>query len=438
MTGQLKSFIEVAQDSDFPIQNLPFGVFSESAEGERRVGVALGEWVVDLAALEANGFLKINPDETYFNQSTLNKFIESGKTNWSKVRAELQNLLSADNAELRDHAALREHVFFKQTDVTLHLPVHVPGYTDFYSSKEHATNVGCMFRDPKNALLPNWSELPVGYNGRASSVIVSGTNVVRPSGQIKLLNSARPVFSACRKLDFELETGFIVGKPNKLGEPISIENAWDHIFGMVLFNDWSARDLQQWEYVPLGPFNAKTFASSISPWIVTMEALEPFKTSSPVQEPKPLAYLREDHLNNSYDINLSVEIQAKGSEKADVISQTNFKYMYWSMSQQLTHHTIAGCNVQVGDLMGSGTISGPTPDSYGSLLEITWNATKPLTLSNGEQRSFIQDGDTLTMKGYCEKDGLRIGFGEVSGTVLPAVEFDFAADTAEEQLSETV
>ena len=438
MTGQLKSFIEVAQDSDFPIQNLPFGVFSESAEGERRVGVALGEWVVDLAALEANGFLKINPDETYFNQSTLNKFIESGKTNWSKVRAELQNLLSADNAELRDHAALREHVFFKQTDVTLHLPVHVPGYTDFYSSKEHATNVGCMFRDPKNALLPNWSELPVGYNGRASSVIVSGTNVVRPSGQIKLLNSDRPVFSACRKLDFELETGFIVGKPNKLGEPISIENAWDHIFGMVLFNDWSARDLQQWEYVPLGPFNAKTFASSISPWIVTMEALEPFKTSSPVQEPKPLAYLREDHLNNSYDINLSVEIQAKGSEKADVISQTNFKYMYWSMSQQLTHHTIAGCNVQVGDLMGSGTISGPTPDSYGSLLEITWNATKPLTLSNGEQRSFIQDGDTLTMKGYCKKDGLRIGFGEVSGTVLPAVEFDFAADTAEEQLSETV
>lgn len=438
MTGQLKSFIEVAQDSDFPLQNLPFGVFSESAEGERRVGVALGEWVVDLAALEANGFLKINPGETYFNQSTLNKFIESGKENWSKVRAELQDILSADNAALRDNQALRKQAFFKQTDVTLHLPVHVPGYTDFYSSKEHATNVGCMFRDPKNALLPNWSELPVGYNGRASSVIVSGTNVVRPSGQIKLLNSDRPVFSACRKLDFELETGFIVGKPNKLGEPISIENAWDHIFGMVLFNDWSARDLQQWEYVPLGPFNAKTFASSISPWIVTMEALEPFKTSSPVQEPKPLAYLCEDHLNNSYDINLSVEIQAEGSEKADVISQTNFKYMYWSMSQQLTHHTIAGCNVQVGDLMGSGTISGPTPDSYGSLLEITWNATKPLTLSNGEQRSFIQDGDTLTMKGYCKKDGLRIGFGEVSGTVLPAVEFDFAADTAEEQLSETV
>jgi fumarylacetoacetase len=426
MTSQLKSFIDVAQDSDFPIQNLPYGVFSENLESERRVGVALGEWVVDLAALEANGYLKIEEGETFFNQSTLNKFIESGKANWSKVRAELQNLLAEHNAELRDNQALRDQVFFKQADVKLHLPVHVPGYTDFYSSKEHATNVGCMFRDPKNALLPNWSELPVGYNGRASSVIVSGTEIVRPSGQIKLPNADRPQFSACRKLDFELETGFIVGKPNKLGEPISIENAWDHIFGMVLFNDWSARDLQQWEYVPLGPFNAKTFASSISPWIVTLEALEPFKTRTPVQEPRPLAYLREENVDNSYDINLSVEIQAEHAEQADVICETNFKYMYWSMSQQLTHHTIAGCNVQVGDLMGSGTISGPTPNSYGSLLEITWNATKPLNLANGEERTFIQDGDTLIMKGFCQKDGLRIGFGEVTGKVLPAVQFNFA------------
>ena len=426
MTSQLKSFIDVAQDSDFPIQNLPYGVFSENLEGERRVGVALGEWVVDLAALEANGYLKIEEGETFFNQSTLNKFIEAGKANWSKVRAELQNLLAEHNAELRDNQALRDQVFFKQADVKLHLPVHVPGYTDFYSSKEHATNVGCMFRDPKNALLPNWSELPVGYNGRASSVIVSGTEIVRPSGQIKLPNADRPQFSACRKLDFELETGFIVGKPNKLGEPISIENAWDHIFGMVLFNDWSARDLQQWEYVPLGPFNAKTFASSISPWIVTLEALEPFKTRTPVQEPRPLAYLREENVDNSYDINLSVEIQAEHAEQADVICETNFKYMYWSMSQQLTHHTIAGCNVQVGDLMGSGTISGPTPNSYGSLLEITWNATKPLNLANGEERTFIQDGDTLIMKGFCQKDGLRIGFGEVTGKVLPAVQFNFA------------
>ncbi|WKT72617.1 fumarylacetoacetase [Acinetobacter variabilis] len=425
MTTRLKSFIDIAPDSDFPLENLPYGIFSNEQNTQPRAGVALGEWVVDLAALEAKGYLKLEQDQQFFNQPTLNSFIESGKANWSKVRTELQKLLSADHAELRDNKELRDLVFLKQSDVKMHLPVHIPGYTDFYSSKEHATNVGCMFRDPKNALLANWSELPVGYNGRASSVIVSGTEIVRPSGQIKLPDSDRPVFSACRKLDFELETGFIIGKPNNLGEPIAIENAWDHIFGMVLFNDWSARDLQQWEYVPLGPFNAKTFASSISPWIVTMEALEPFKTSSPAQEPKPLTYLREDNSSNSYDINLSVEIQPENSDQADVICETNFKYMYWSMAQQLAHHTIAGCNVQVGDLMGSGTISGPTPNSYGSLLEITWNATKPLTLSNGEQRTFIQDGDTVIMKGHCEKDGLRIGFGTVIGKILPAINFGF-------------
>ncbi len=426
MNNLLQSFIQVTPESDFPIQNLPYGIFSHGPDAAPRVGVALGEWVVDLAVLEANGFLEIKAGEYYFNQPTLNKFIETGKANWSKIRAELQDLLSSDNPILRDNQALRGQVFLKQTDVVMHLPVHIPGYTDFYSSKEHATNVGCMFRDPKNALLPNWSELPVGYNGRASSVVVSGTNVVRPSGQIKFPDQERPVFSACRKLDFELETGFIIGQPNALGVPVAIENAWDHIFGMVLFNDWSARDLQQWEYVPLGPFNAKTFASSVSPWIVTLEALEPFKTNSPTQEPLPLAYLREDLSSNSYDIHLSAELQAANQDQADVISNTNFKYMYWSMAQQLTHHTIAGCNLQVGDLMGSGTISGPTPDSYGSMLEITWNNTKPLTLSNGEQRSFIQDGDTLIMKGYCQKDGLRIGFGEVTGKVLPAVEFNFS------------
>lgn len=425
MSKRLKSFVEIAAHSDFPLENLPYGIFSEKHNSQPRAGVALGEWVIDLAVLEAHGYCKLTDGKLLFNQPTLNLFIESGKANWSKVRAELQALLSADNPELRDNQALRDQVFFKQSDVKMHMPVHIPEYTDFYSSKEHATNVGCMFRDPKNALLPNWSELPVGYNGRASSVIVSGTDIVRPSGQIKLPDSERPVFSACRKLDFELETGFIVGKSSQLGQPVSIENAWDHIFGMVLFNDWSARDLQQWEYVPLGPFNAKTFASSISPWIVTLEALEPFKTSSPEQEPKPLAYLREDNSSNSYDIHLSVEIQPENDDKSDVICTTNFKYMYWSMAQQLTHHTIAGCNLQVGDLMGSGTISGPTPDSYGSLLEITWNATKPLTLSNGEQRNFIQDGDTIIMKGYCEKDDLRIGFGEVSGKILPAVDFGF-------------
>jgi len=294
-----------------------------------------------------------------------------------------------------------------------------------YSSKEHATNVGTMFRDPNNALLPNWTEMPVGYNGRASTVIVSGTDIVRPSGQLKPNPDDRPIFSACKRLDFELETAFVVGKGNHIGQPIAVDDAADHIFGMVLLNDWSARDIQKWEYVPLGPFNAKTFASEVSPWIVTMDALAPFKTACPTQEPKPLAYLNEKSSDNSFDINLSVELLPKNAETATIICETNFKYMYWSMAQQLTHHTITGCKVEVGDMMGSGTISGPTPDSYGSMLEIAWNATKPVTLEGGETRSFIEDGDTVIMKGYSEKDGIRVGFGEVRGKVLPALSFDF-------------
>lgn len=435
MTQHLTSFLEIDPQSDFTMHNLPYGIFSEIAQANKRVGVAIGDWVIDLAVLETHGLLQLDGNQNYFNQPTLNTFIESGKHNWQKVRQTLQNLLSVDNPTLRDNAELRHSVFHPQNAVTLHLPIHVPGYTDFYSSKEHATNVGTMFRDPKNALLPNWSELPVGYNGRASSVIVSGTDIVRPSGQIKLPNSERPIFSATRKLDFELETAFIVGKATELGQPISIEDASDHIFGMVLLNDWSARDIQQWEYVPLGPFNAKTFASAISPWVVTMEALEPFKVKGPVQQPQPLGYLQEN-IANSYDIHLSVEVQTPQSQKSEVICQTNFKYMYWSMAQQLTHHTIAGCNVQVGDLMGSGTISGPTEDSYGSLLELTWNTTKPLTLSNGETRGFLEDGDRVVMKGYCEKDGIRVGFGQVENTILAAHKFEF--NQTEEESYETV
>lgn len=413
-----QSFIVVAENSDFPLQNLPYGVFQPQGE-HARVGVAIGTEVLDLAALEAAGLLPTGA-QNVFGQTSLNAFIALGRPVWQQVRARLQQLLSADCAELRDNAALRAQAFYPQASVSMLLPIEVPGYTDFYSSKEHAYNVGCMFRDPKNALMQNWSELPVGYNGRASSVVVSGTDLVRPSGQIKLPNEERPVFSACRKLDFELETGFIVGKATALGEPIAIEEAENHIFGMVLLNDWSARDIQQWEYVPLGPFNSKTFGTSISPWVVTLEALEPFRCASPVQEPQPLPYLRENTANN-YDIKLQVAIAAAGSET--VISNTNFKYMYWSMMQQLTHHTIAGCNVRVGDLMGSGTISGPEKDSRGSLLELTWNTTEPLTLANGEQRGFLEDGDTLIMRGHCQKDGLRIGFGEVRGTVLPAKTF---------------
>ena len=420
----LTSFIDIASDSDFSIHNLPYGIFSETADGKRRVGVAIGEQVLDLSVLETEGLLSLEGGP-YFDQPTLNAFIDSGRNNWTKARTTIQTLLSSDSDALRDNQDLQKKALFKQADVTMHLPVQVPGFTDFYSSKEHATNVGTMFRDPSNALLPNWTEMPVGYNGRASTVIVSGTDVVRPSGQLKPNADDRPIFSACKRLDFELETAFVVGKGNSIGQPIAVDDAIDHIFGMVLLNDWSARDIQKWEYVPLGPFNAKTFASEVSPWIVTMDALAPFKTSCPTQEPKPLAYLAEKETENSFDINLSVELLPENSDSATVVCETNFKYMYWSMAQQLTHHTITGCKVEVGDMMGSGTISGSTPDSYGSMLEIAWNATKPVTLKGGETRSFIEDGDTVIMKGYSEKDGIRVGFGEVRGKVLPAINFDF-------------
>ena len=424
----LTSFIDIAADSDFSIHNLPYGIFSETKDAagnnNRRAGVAIGEQVLDLSVLEAEGLLSLDGG-SYFDQPTLNAFINSGRDNWTKARTTIQTLLSNASETLRDNTDLQKKSLFKQADVTMHLPVQVPGFTDFYSSKEHATNVGTMFRDPNNALLPNWTEMPVGYNGRASTVIVSGTDVIRPSGQLKPNADDRPIFSPCKRLDFELETAFVVGKGNSIGQPIAVDDAADHIFGMVLLNDWSARDIQKWEYVPLGPFNAKTFASEVSPWIVTMDALAPFKTSCPTQEPKPLAYLNEKDSDNSFDITLSVELLPKNADEATVVCETNFKYMYWSMAQQLTHHTITGCKVEVGDMMGSGTISGPTPDSYGSMLEIAWNATKPVTLKGGETRSFIEDGDTVIMKGYSEKDGIRVGFGEVRGKVLPALTFDF-------------
>ncbi|WP_201612538.1 fumarylacetoacetase [Psychrobacter immobilis] len=424
----LTSFIDIAADSDFSIHNLPYGIFSETKDAagnnNRRAGVAIGEQVLDLSVLEAEGLLSLDGG-SYFDQPTLNAFINSGRDNWTKARTTIQTLLSNASETLRDNTDLQKKSLFKQADVTMHLPVQVPGFTDFYSSKEHATNVGTMFRDPNNALLPNWTEMPVGYNGRASTVIVSGTDVIRPSGQLKPNADERPIFSPCKRLDFELETAFVVGKGNSIGQPIAVDDAAEHIFGMVLLNDWSARDIQKWEYVPLGPFNAKTFASEVSPWIVTMDALAPFKTSCPTQEPKPLAYLNEKDSDNSFDITLSVELLHKNADEATVVCETNFKYMYWSMAQQLTHHTITGCKVEVGDIMGSGTISGPTPDSYGSMLEIAWNATKPVTLKGGETRSFIEDGDTVIMKGYSEKDGIRVGFGEVRGKVLPALTFDF-------------
>jgi fumarylacetoacetase len=406
---------------DFSIQNLPFGVFSDSRNAQPRAGVAIGDAIVDLAALRSTGHLALDAQQDVFARASLNAFIALGHDAWRSVRVQLSALLDAGNSTLAGDAALRERVLVPMREATMHLPVEIPGYTDFYSSKEHATNVGSMFRDPKNALLPNWSEMPIGYNGRASSVVVSGTSVRRPMGQLKLPEHERPIYGSCRKLDIELETGFIVGRGNALGEPIACGDAEDHIFGMVLLNDWSARDIQQWEYVPLGPFNAKSFATTISPWIVTLDALEPFRVAQPEQTPQPLPYLQHAGAH-AFDIALEVRLRPEREDAATTIARTNFKHMYWTMAQQLAHHTVSGCNTRVGDLMGSGTISGPTPDSYGSLLELTWNGARPLALEGGGTRTFIVDGDELTLAGWCEGDGYRVGFGTCVGKILPALD----------------
>jgi fumarylacetoacetase len=417
---KLRSFVDIAADSHFSIQNLPFGVFSTRADPLPRVGVAIGDHVLDLALLEEAGLLSVAPaGERVFNRATLNAFIAIGRAAWSRTRMRVSELLRHDNASLRDNATLRGRALTSMREATLHLPIDIPGYTDFYSSKEHATNVGSMFRDPQNALLPNWLHVPIGYNGRASSVVVSGTPIHRPNGQLKLPDADHPVFGPSCKLDFELETAFVIGQGNALGEPIPVSGASDHIFGMVLLNDWSARDIQQWEYVPLGPFNGKSFATSISPWIVTMEALESFRVESPLQEPEPLPYLQQSG-KNTYDLQLEVRLKPTGMAQAGTICRTNFRYLYWTMVQQLAHHTVSGCNTRVGDLMASGTISGPAPDSYGSLLELAWNGQKPLVLPTGGKRTFLEDGDEVIISGWCEGDGYRVGFGDVTGIVLPA------------------
>ncbi|RJG02561.1 fumarylacetoacetase [Noviherbaspirillum sedimenti] len=418
----LKSWVQSANapDTDFPMQNLPFGVF-QTADSPARVGVAIGSEILDLAALADVGLLHCEPG--VFSRPRLNDFIALGRVAWRNVREQISALLSESNRTLQDDGGLRSKALISRAQATMLLPVDIPGYTDFYSSKEHATNVGMLFRDPQNALLPNWSEIPIGYNGRASSVVVSGTPVRRPNGQIKLPDQERPIFGPCRKLDLELETGFIVGVPNQLGDPIPCERAEQHIFGMVLLNDWSARDFQAWEYVPLGPFNAKTFATTISPWVVTMDALEPFRTAQPVQSPEPLPYLRHEG-KHAFDIELEALLKPQQAAEPTTIAHTNFKYMYWSMAQQLAHHTVSGCNTRVGDLMGSGTISGPTRDSLGSLLEMTFNGRESITLKTGEKRAFIEDGDELVLRGWCQGEGFRVGFGTCHGVVLPAKPFE--------------
>jgi fumarylacetoacetase len=414
----LRSFIDVDATSDFPIQNLPYGVFSAKDGLAPHVGVAIGDCVLDLWELEQEGRLEVG-DLGVFAAPMLNPFMALGPKVWSRTRARISELLRHDNPELRDNDELRRRALVPMVDARLCLPIAVAGYTDFYSSKEHATNVGVMFRGKDNALQPNWLHMPIGYNGRASTVVVSGTKVRRPHGQLKPPNADGPSFGPCKRLDFELEMGVVIGQSSPIGEMLSEKQAEDMIFGFVMLNDWSARDIQQWEYVPLGPFQAKAFATSISPWIVTREALEPFRLRGPVQDPTPLPYLQQAQPNN-YDLQLDVGLSAAQMNESTRICRTNFKYMYWSSVQQLVHHASSGCAMNVGDLLGSGTISGPEKHQRGSLLEISWNGTEPVELASGIRRTFLEDGDSLSFHGWCQGDGYRVGFGEVEGTILPA------------------
>jgi fumarylacetoacetase len=413
---KLKSWVAVPKGSDFPIQNLPFGIF-KSNYLPSCAGIAIGDHVLDLVYLHENGFLDgLGLPTGIFSQRELNGFLALGRKKGKEVRQRISELLRHDNDELKSNVVAHELALVHMNKVEMQLPVKISNYTDFYSSEEHAFNVGSMFRDPQHALLPNWKHLPVGYHGRASSIVISGTPIHRPKGQIKPHDSELPVFCPTQKLDFELEVAFITCSETKLGSSISVKEAEDHIFGMVLFNDWSARDIQQWEYVPLGPFLGKNFGSTISPWLVTLDALEPFRVKGPEQFPHVLPYLSIDGEKN-FDLTLEVFIQPRQSEPTTV-SRTNFKYMYWNINQQLAHHTVNGCNIQVGDVYASGTVSGPSPGSFGSMLELSWNGQRPLKLSNGTERKFLEDGDNVIMKGHAEKDGVRIGFGECTGEIL--------------------
>ena len=418
ISNSAQSWVEVKPNSDFPIQNLPFGIF-KFGDLAPRVGVALGEYVIDLKALADFGYLKnIQIDKETYQSQFLNDMMLHGKKAVSALRLRIAEIFDASNSELKTQTEHVSKIVLTASSVEMLLPIKVGDYTDFYSSREHATNVGTMFRDPNNALLPNWLHIPVGYHGRASSIIVSGQEVRRPKGQQRPKDDEPPVFGPSKQLDFELEMAFVTFEGKPLGESITTAEADEYIFGMCLFNDWSARDIQKWEYVPLGPFLAKNFASSMSPWIVTLDALEQFRIPGPVQEPKVFPYL-EYSGNKHIDIKLEVNLRPENGAE-NVISKSNYKHMYWNMNQQLAHHTINGCDIHCGDMMASGTISGTTPDSFGSMLELAWKGTKPLKLSDGTERKFIQDGDTVTMKGYCENNEIRIGFGAVSAKILPS------------------
>jgi len=417
--SRIPSWLYEPASTDFPIENLPFGVAKLPGEDHPEAVTRIGDTIVSLAALELDGFFEgifHDDDQPVFDQPYLNAFMTLGSVVRRLVRTRLTDGFRADTATLKGHTDLLDRCLFKLDEVEMQLPVQIGDYTDFYSSREHATNVGIMFRGKDNALMPNWLHLPVGYHGRASSVVVSGTPIIRPHGQTKADEAEMPTFGPSRLLDIELEMGLYIGTGNTLGTPITVDDAPAHIFGLSLVNDWSARDIQKWEYVPLGPFLAKNFATTVSPWIITPEALMPFRCESPPQDPEPLSYLKDDGLS-TYNIYLEVLLKTPTMSEAVAISHTNFKRLYWSMAQQIAHHTITGCNLRPGDLLASGTISGPTRNSCGSLLEITWRGTEPIKLPNGEERKFLLDGDEVTLRGWCEGDGYRIGFGECVGVV---------------------
>ncbi len=414
---RLESWVDVPEDSDFSIYNIPFGIYTRG-EGHHAIVTAIGDLVLDLDILHANHyFYDISLPKDIFKSRYLNPFINLGKSITQTIRGRVQELLLKGGALEHDLKTSRV-AFMPRESVTMLLPLQIANYTDFYSSLEHATNVGTMFRDPEKALLPNWKHMPVGYHGRVSSIIPSGTPIHRPHGQLKDPNKDKPTFGETNRLDFELEMGFVIGKETSLGDMVTTDQAQEHIFGMVLFNDWSARDIQVWEYVPLGPFLGKNFASSMSPWVVTLEALEPFLVAAPQQSEEVLPYLNMPH-RRQFDIHLEVGIQPKDGIES-VVCKSNYKYLYWTMEQQLAHHTINGCNIQVGDLYASGTISGPDSQSYGSMLELAWKGTRPLTMSDGSTRTFIEDDDTVIMRGYASILAKRVGFGSVQTRVLPA------------------
>jgi fumarylacetoacetase len=412
-----KSWLEIPTNSDYSIQNLPFGIFSTN-NNPKRVGVAIGNYVLDLAALFDLGFFDLNTySRHHFEGEFLNDLMTLGKAENTALRERISFLLSTESEEIK-LSSQRSTFLLPMNQVQMHMPVKIGDYTDFYSSEDHARNVGAMFRDPANALLPNWKHIPVGYHGRSSSIVLSGQPIHRPKGQMKPKDADQPTFGPCKLLDFELEMAFVTFDGKPMGQSISTDEAEEYIFGMVVFNDWSARDIQTWEYVPLGPFLSKNFASSISPWVVTLDALQPFKVAGAKQDPKVFPYL-EFNGNRNIDIDLQVFIKPENGVETQ-ISHSNYKHMYWNMTQQLAHHTINGCPIKSGDTMASGTISGPTPDSFGSMLELTWRGEKPLKLNDGSERKFINDGDTVIIRAYSEKDGVRVGFGEVNAKILPA------------------